>query len=195
MNETSNKHPRVNLAWAVVPLVALLLGGWFVWQAFQPRGVDTSEGLALISGSTVERVVLNEGIQQVNLGLTEDYTHQGTGVEDPTANLGRSVYFSYSYTQTKDILDAVQAAAPAKGWNAVRPQGSALGAMAQLVVPLLILLVAFYFLMNRLSGSRMMGGFTQSRVKEFNQERPDVTFADVAGEDEAVEELEEIREF
>ena len=49
--------------------------------------------------------------------------------------------------------------------------------------------------MTRLSGSRMMGGFTQSRVKEFNQERPDVTFADVAGEDEAVEELEEIREF
>ena len=41
----------------------------------------------------------------------------------------------------------------------------------------------------------MMGGFTASRAKEFNQERPDVTFADVAGEDEAVEELEEIREF
>ena len=59
----------------------------------------------------------------------------------------------------------------------------------------MILGVAFYFIMRSMSGSRMMGGFTQSRAKEFNQERPDVTFADVAGEDEAVEELEEIREF
>ncbi|MDK8252627.1 AAA family ATPase, partial [Enterococcus faecalis] len=29
----------------------------------------------------------------------------------------------------------------------------------------------------------------------FNRENPEVTFADVAGEDEAVEELQEIREF
>ena len=87
------------------------------------------------------------------------------------------------------------AQAPAKGWNAVRPQSSALGAMVQLLVPLLVLMGAFYFIMRSMSGSRMMGGFTASRAKEFNQERPEVTFADVAGEDEAVEELEEIREF
>ena len=77
----------------------------------------------------------------------------------------------------------------------MRPQSSALGAMFQLIVPLLVLMGAFYFIMRSMSGSRMMGGFTASRAKEFNQERPDVTFADVAGEDEAVEELEEIREF
>ena len=67
--------------------------------------------------------------------------------------------------------------------------------MVQLLVPLLVLMGAFYFIMRSMSGSRMMGGFTASRAKEFNQERPEVTFADVAGEDEAVEELEEIREF
>ena len=109
--------------------------------------------------------------------------------------MGKNVYFTYSYVQTKDILDTVAEQAPAKGWNAVRPQSSALGAMFQLIVPLLVLMGAFYFIMRSMSGSRMMGGFTASRAKEFNQERPDVTFADVAGEDEAVEELEEIREF
>ena len=194
MNDKT-KTKRPSWGWVTIPLVILLVGGWFLWQAFQPRSITTSEGMALISGTTVEKVVLNEGTQQVNLTLTEDYTHQSTGAGDPTANLGKDVYFTYSYVQTKDILDTVAEQAPAKGWNAVRPQSSALGAMFQLIVPLLVLMGAFYFIMRSMSGSRMMGGFTASRAKEFNQERPDVTFADVAGEDEAVEELEEIREF
>ena len=194
MNEKI-KNKRPSLGWVLVPLLILLVGGWFLWQTNQPRSVSTSEGLALISGDTVEQVVLNEGTQQVNLTLTENYVHQSTGGDDKTVDLGKRVYFTYSYVQTKDILDTVAAKAPAKGWNAVRPQSGALGAIIQLLIPLLILMGAFYFVMRSMSGSRMMGGFTQSRAKEFNQERPDVTFADVAGEDEAVEELEEIREF
>ena len=192
-DKTKNKRP--SLAWVTIPLVILLAGGWFLWQAFQPRSISTSEGMALISGTTVEKVVLNEGTQQVNLTLSEDYHHESTGVGDPSANLGKNVYFTYSYVQTKDILDTVADKAPAKGWNAVRPQSGILGGLLQLLISLVILGVAFYFIMRSMSGSRMMGGFTQSRAKEFNQERPDVTFADVAGEDEAVEELEEIREF
>ena len=194
MNDKT-KTKRPSWTWVTLPLVILIVGGWFFWQAFQPRSISTSEGMALISGTTVEKVVLNEGTQQVNLTLSEDYQHQSTGAGDPTTNMGKNVYFTYSYVQTKDILDTVAEQAPAKGWNAVRPQSSALGAMFQLIVPLLVLMGAFYFIMRSMSGSRMMGGFTASRAKAFNQERPDVTFADVAGEDEAVEELEEIREF
>ena len=194
MNDKT-KTKRPSWTWVTLPLVILIVGGWFFWQDFQPRSISTSEGMALISGTTVEKVVLNEGTQQVNLTLSEDYQHQSTGAGDPTTNMGKNVYFTYSYVQTKDILDTVAEQAPAKGWNAVRPQSSALGAMFQLIVPLLVLMGAFYFIMRSMSGSRMMGGFTASRAKEFNQERPDVTFADVAGEDEAVEELEEIREF
>ena len=194
MNEKI-KNKRPSLGWVMVPLIMLLAGGWFMWGFFAPRAVTTSEGLALISGDTVERVVLNEGTQQVNLTLTENYVHQSTGGDDKTVDLGKDVYFTYSYVQTKDILDTVADKAPAKGWNAVRPQSGILGGVVQLLISLVILGVAFYFIMRSMSGSRMMSGFTQSRAKEFNQERPDVTFADVAGEDEAVEELEEIREF
>lgn len=194
MNERT-KTKRPSLAWVAIPLMVLLAGGWFLWQTLQPQSVNTSEGLALISGGTVEKVVLNEGTQQVNLTLTENYHHEGTGGDDRSADLGKHVYFTYSYAQTKEILDTVAAQAPAKGWNAVRPQSGALGLVLQILIPLLFISGAFYFIMRSMSGSRMMGGFTASRAKEFNQERPDVTFADVAGEDEAVEELEEIREF
>ena len=194
MNEKI-KNKRPSLGWVMVPLIMLLVGGWFMWGFFSPRAVTTSEGLALISGDTVEQVVRNGGTQQVNLTLTDNYVHQSTGGDDKTVDLGKNVYFTYSYVQTKDILDTVADKAPVKGWNAVRPQSGILGGVVQLLISLVILGGAFYFIMRSMSGSRMMGGFTQSRAKEFNQERPDVTFADVAGEDEAVEELEEIREF
>lgn len=191
----ADKKKRINWAWILVPLLILMMGGWFIWQTFQPKAVDTSEGLQILKGTTLQRVVVNESTQQVNLTLNEDYTHESTGIGDRTANLGKSVYFTYAYTQTESILTAVDAAAPAKGWNAMRPQASALSSMVQMMVPLFLVLLATWYLLSKMGGSRFMSGFTQSRVKEFNQERPDITFADVAGEDEAVEELEEIREF
>ena len=67
------KTKRPSLAWVAIPLMVLLAGGWFLWQTLQPQSVNTSEGLALISGGTVEKVVLNEGTQQVNLTLTVNY--------------------------------------------------------------------------------------------------------------------------
>ncbi|MDN6566286.1 MAG: ATP-dependent zinc metalloprotease FtsH [Actinomyces sp.] len=194
MAETEKKK-RINWTYILVPLLVLLAAGWFAWRMFQPQPVDTSEGLEILKGTTVERVVINDGTQQVNLTLSKDYTHESTGLGDTTRNLGTSLSFSYARSQSGDVIAAVEKVAPAKGWNAIYPQPSFLSSILQLVLPLVILVGAFWWLMSRMSGSRMMGGFAQSRAKEITQERPDVTFADVAGEDEAVEELEEIREF
>ena len=99
MNDKT-KIKRPSWTWVTLPLVILIVGGWFLWQAFQPRSISTSEGMALISGTTVEKVVLNEGTQQVNLTLSQDYQHQSTGAGDPTTNMGKNVYFTYSYVQT-----------------------------------------------------------------------------------------------
>ncbi|MCI1642758.1 MAG: ATP-dependent zinc metalloprotease FtsH [Actinomyces sp.] len=186
---------RVNWTYILVPLLVLVVGGWFVWRMFQPQTVDTSEGLEILKGTTVERVVVNDSTQQVNLLLSEDYTHQSTGAGDATRNLGKAIAFTYAGSETSAVIRAVQDVDPAQGWNAVHPQTSFLGSMLQLLVPMLLFLGLFWWLMSRMSGSRMMGGFAQSRAKDVSQERPDVTFEDVAGEDEAVEELEEIREF
>jgi cell division protease FtsH len=59
-----------------------------------------------------------------------------------------------------------------------------------------LLLVAFFFLLERTQGgSSKIMSFGKSRAKVISGDHPKVTFADVAGLDEAVEELEEIREF
>ncbi len=68
--------------------------------------------------------------------------------------------------------------------------------MLMSVLPFLLLLVAFFFLMERTQGgnSKIMS-FGKSRARVVSRDHPKVTFADVAGLDEAVEELQEIKEF
>jgi cell division protease FtsH len=60
---------------------------------------------------------------------------------------------------------------------------------------LLVLGVVFWFVGQAQGGGRGILGFGRSRAKPVGKEQPPVTFADVAGLDEAVEELAEIKDF
>jgi cell division protease FtsH len=64
------------------------------------------------------------------------------------------------------------------------------------VLPILLMVVFFIFLMNQMQGggSKVMS-FGKSRAKRMAVDQPKITFKDVAGVDEAVEELEEIKDF
>ena len=64
------------------------------------------------------------------------------------------------------------------------------------LLPFVLIVVVFLFLMNQMQGggSRVMN-FGKSKAKLITKDTPKTTFADVAGADEAVEELHEIKEF
>jgi cell division protease FtsH len=64
------------------------------------------------------------------------------------------------------------------------------------LLPILVLFGLIVFLMSSMSsgGGRIMG-FGRSRAKRYGADEPVVTFADIAGADEAVEELRELRDF
>ncbi|GHI15692.1 hypothetical protein Scinn_51550 [Streptomyces virginiae] len=64
------------------------------------------------------------------------------------------------------------------------------------LLPFVLIVVVFLFLMNQMQGggSRVMN-FGKSKAKLITKDTPKTTFADVAGSDEAVEELHEIKEF
>jgi len=64
------------------------------------------------------------------------------------------------------------------------------------LLPFVLLIGAFLFVMNTMQGggNRVMQ-FGKAKTKTVNKDQPKVTFADVAGADEAVEELQEIKEF
>jgi cell division protease FtsH len=63
-------------------------------------------------------------------------------------------------------------------------------------LPFLLLIGVFVFFMNHMQGggNRVLQ-FGKARPRTLSKDQPKVTFADVAGADEAVEELQEIKEF
>jgi cell division protease FtsH len=73
---------------------------------------------------------------------------------------------------------------------------SALGSILRTLLPLLLIFGLFIFLMSRMQGGggKIMS-FGKSRAKRVAPDSPKITFKDVAGVDEAVEELHEIKEF
>jgi cell division protease FtsH len=79
----------------------------------------------------------------------------------------------------------------------VRPaRTSAIVSILMYVLPFLIFIAFWIFLMNQVQGggSKVMS-FGKSRAKRLSVDSPKITFRDVAGADEAVEELHEIKEF
>ncbi|WP_459548948.1 ATP-dependent zinc metalloprotease FtsH [Nocardia sp. X0981] len=93
------------------------------------------------------------------------------------------------------VFQAVQnSGAP---YNTVVKQESWLTQILLFVLPMVILLGLFIFVMSRMQGGGRGGmmGFGKSKAKQLSKDMPKTTFADVAGADEAVEELYEIKDF
>ena len=74
--------------------------------------------------------------------------------------------------------------------------GSSLLSLLTYILPFLLFFAFWIFLMNQMQGggSRVMS-FGKSRAKRMSVDAPKITFRDVAGTDEAVQELHEIKEF
>jgi len=165
---------------------------WIAASAFMSSGVqriDTSDGLELLQDGKVEQARITEGSQRVDLTLTDDF------VKDDE-NLGKNVQFYYVVPQGPAVVEAVADADPKGGYTSDVPQQSWWASLLTLVLPFVIILGLFWFLMSSMQGggSRVMS-FGKSKAKLVSKESPQVTFADVAGVDEAVEELQEIKEF
>lgn len=179
----------------VIPLVLLAVIAWYAYQMVQPSSVNTDEGLQILQEQELEEVSINDGTQQVTMVLVEEYTHESTGPQDRTENLGTTITFTYGYTQSAEVIEAAEKAEATYGYNVSYPTQSVWSSMLQLLIPTLILVLAFWWLMSKAGGGRMMGAFGASKAKETTGENSSVTFADVAGADEAVEELKEVVEF
>ena len=186
------------LLW-VAPIILIAL---LVWALVSGLGgyhsIDTSEGLAILrdQAGTVKSVTVIDGNQRVELELTESYTTVPSEPGETGKPVGKKVQFNYTEAQSVQVDELVQAAAPSGGFNSVVPTASWWSSMLQLMLPMALFLGVMWWLVGRMSGGRGGAmGFGRSKAKVGQKEMPDVTFDDVAGEDEAVEELEEIREF
>src|SRR4051794_37595894 len=175
----------------VIGLFALRLGN--LGESFQR--IDTSSALTLIDQGKVDKVKLVDGEQRMDLTLKKGQTYTGDGVKDASR-----VQAFYVTPRGEQVVDAVNSASKAGklpgGFNDDNPRPSWVSSLLVSVIPILIILGLFWFLMSQAQGggNRVMS-FGKSRAKMVSKEAPKTTFADVAGVDEAVEELQEIKEF
>jgi cell division protease FtsH len=171
------------------PIIYIVLGVAVVWIASTLltgsgfKEISTQQGLSLLSGGTVDSAKIVDGEQRVDLTLSK-----------ADGDNGKQVQFYYVQPRGTEIVEAINAA-DVKFDDEV-PQTNFFTSLLGILLPFLIIGVIFYFLLSRMQGggNRVMQ-FGKSKAKLVGKEAPKVTFADVAGADEAIEELEEIKDF
>ena len=172
------------------PIIYILLGIGAIALAFSLLGntgfqqITTQEGMKLLTGSTVDEVKIVDGEQRVDLTLSTDFDGTGTLVQ-----------FYFVEARADEVVSAVNDLSGAEYTDEV-PQTNVFLSALGFILPFLLIGLLFWFLWSGMQGggNRVMQ-FGKSKAKLVSKETPQVTFADVAGAEEAVEELHEIKEF
>ena len=181
--------------WGVAIVVLAIL----MFQLFAGTGrqtIDTKDGMQLLKGGGVTYANIIDNRQLAQLDLSQDFTKQDpdTGRE---RNYGKEVQFYYTFAQGGDVIDSVEKANPSKGWTSSMQQTSVWSYLISSILPFIIIFGIFWFAMSRMGGAGGMFGMggKKNSGKLLEGQTPKTKFADVAGEDAAVQEVEEIKDF
>ena len=175
--------------------VVLIFGIGVLWLSVGDANaftrIDTYAAEKLINDGAVDSAKF-VGDDRIDLTLKAGQTYSdGDKVKAAT-----KVQAFYVAQRGDSLVLAVKTHMPPKGYTDDPPQQNWVFSLLATIIPLIIVLGLFWFLMGRMQGggSKVMQ-FGKSKAKLATKDTPKVTFADVAGVDEAVEELLEIKEF
>jgi cell division protease FtsH len=186
------RRPSSKTARVVLPLIVLVVLFGLADFRGGTRGpmhntstTDLSVLMARIEQrpGSIERVVFNPAALQVTATLTSGDKLQTNYPSDQSALM------------LQNQLQKQQVDFASKGLS----HGSALTSILSFLLPILLLTGIFIFLTRRMRGNAgglgQVTSFAKSRAKRLTPDVPKIGFKDVAGVDEAVEELQEIKEF
>ena len=182
-----NNHLRTILVWLVFLGVVVIAYQIFATASEQRKDLDTSEFYKLVDAGEIQEVSVS--------GDAVGYDIQGKfKAPQPTAT-GQQVPNFRVYT-VKD--EALMKTLREKGVvvKAKKPADNSLLSMIFMWSPILILVVVWIIFMRQMqSGGNKALSFGKSRAKLTSAQGKKVTFKDVAGVEEAKDELQEIIEF
>ncbi|MGJ4844873.1 ATP-dependent zinc metalloprotease FtsH [Leifsonia sp. Le1] len=175
---------RGPILYIVLAIVAVWIGSSLITMSGF-KAVSTQKGLELLQDDKVSSAKIVDGENRVDLNLkTADKT------------LGSQVQFYYVTPRGADVVKAVDNANLPKGYDDEVPQPNWLLSALGFLIPVLLIGVFFWIMLSGMQGGgNKVMQFGKSRAKLVTKESPKVTFEDVAGSDEAIEELEEIKDF
>ncbi|WAL66107.1 ATP-dependent zinc metalloprotease FtsH [Amycolatopsis cynarae] len=172
-------------------IVAVLLLYFLFSSVFDSnRGytqVPTSQAIAQINAGNVKEANLQDKEQQLKLSLNNKIDVDGQQVDQ--------VITPYPSDATRSIYDLLISKPNVKFATTVTQQ-SWISQLLIYMIPLgLLLLLLMWMMNNAQGGGNRVLNFGKSKAKQLNKDMPKTTFGDVAGADEAVEELNEIKDF
>ena len=169
---------------ALFPLVVIVLLVYLASQTLMPRRDDG------------RKLTYSELIEQTAAGNVSEVTFAPNRQSiSAVLDSGQKVKVNYPSPQSQleyqKVLEKNNVKFDSKGTGT-----STWWALLTGFLPFLLLIGFWIFLMNQMQGggSKVMS-FGKSRAKRMSPDSPKVTYKDVAGADEAVEELHEIKEF
>jgi cell division protease FtsH len=121
---------------------------------------------------------------------------QKSNQADVTLLGGQKYSVGYPDNYATTLIDTAQKDVQAQGFDVQSKSTNGWLSLLTYILPFVIFIGFWIFLMNQVQGggSKVMS-FGKSRAKRMSVDSPKITFRDVAGVDEAVEELHEIKEF
>ena len=151
-------------------------------------------------GPQIKTIPYSEFVQDIENGQMQSITIKSTDGKSELVlgNLKDGTKVK-AYTLS-DISDLEKAAKDKKVSFSVSPSSSTFWAIFWNIVPWILIIGIWWFLMQKMMQGAGGGGsqafnFGRSKAKLFLDNKPKVTFKDVAGADEVKEELQEIIEF
>ncbi|MGW2279143.1 ATP-dependent zinc metalloprotease FtsH [Streptomyces sp. NPDC001770] len=187
------RYFRGPVMWIVLAVLAVVVLMQVVGSSGGYKTVDTAKVVQAISKNQVESAKLTTGDEQIlKIELKDGEKLKGES--------GSKFQASYIGTQGVDLAETMQQKFEngdiEKGYTVSPSKQSPFLSILLSLLPFVLIVVIFLFLMNQMQGggSKVMQ-FGKSKAKLITKDTPKTTFADVAGSDEAVEELHEIKEF
>jgi cell division protease FtsH len=179
------RYLRGPLMWIVLAIIAVFVLTSVIHNNGGYSRVDTSKVISAIRAGNVASATVKDKEQQIQVTLKEGNTIKGH----------KKVYADLTTHQDEPLVAALQDSGVAD-WNAKVSHGSILGTILIQFLPIAAIILLLLFFMNQMQGggARVMN-FGKAKAKLVSKDTPKTTFADVAGADEAIEELQEIKEF
>jgi cell division protease FtsH len=145
---------------------------------------DTSNVVSLIDKGQVKSAKITDKNQTIQVTTTSGKEYQADWVSGQGLALQQELQKQYNAGNLQD------------GYTVAIPSSNSIWNVLLSFIPYIIIALFFFLLLSQMQGggSRVMN-FGKSKAKLITKDTPKTTFADVAGADEAIEELQEIKEF
>jgi cell division protease FtsH len=181
---SARKILRGPLFWIIAALIAVSVFGQISATGEEYKKVETSAILNEISLNNVKSALVIDRDQKVQVILKDGEFVDGSA----------KIEASYVAGQEALIVELLTSNPPAAGWDIKVPRQSLFVSLLFSILPILLIIFLLLLFMGGGQGGRVLS-FGRSRAKLQNKEMPTNTFVDVAGADEAVAELREIKDF